>query len=255
MSKQVKLKFKKLLKKAEFVHADLEYHEELIGDAKNMFSQEIANTIKGLGPELQQKIREREEEMRAEQEQKIQAAAEAADKREDSEPEEAEEGPSETALAESEHEAEEAEIPKDTPEDKAAQIKKLYRQIAALTHPDKAQASGVSGREAQRLERIFIQAKQAYDKSNWYILYSLALSLDLEVDEPTEEQLVWLEEDIRQTMASISMFGNMLAWMWFNGNEQIKQTALNNFFEQVYGISLGPITLTPEMLGSTSIVS
>ncbi len=253
MSKQVKLKFKKLLKKAEFVHADLEYHEELIGDAKNMFSQEVANTIKRLGPEVQQKIRAHEEKMRIEQEQKIQAAAEAADKRED--PEWTEEGSSETALAESEHAVEEGEVQEEPPEDKAAQIKKLYRQVAALTHPDKAQASGVSEREALRLEKTFMQAKEAYDKSNWYILYSLALSLDLDVDEPAQEQLVWLEEDIRQTMASISMFGNMLAWMWFNGNEQIKQTALNNFFEQVYGISLGSITLTPETLDSTSIVS
>ena len=56
MSKQVKLKFKKLLKKAEFVHADLEYHEELLPEAKNLFSQEVAQTIKDLPPEQQKQI-------------------------------------------------------------------------------------------------------------------------------------------------------------------------------------------------------
>ena len=48
MSKQVKLKFKKLLKKAEFVHADLEYHEELFPEAQKGFFvvvNEILSTI------------------------------------------------------------------------------------------------------------------------------------------------------------------------------------------------------------------
>ena len=51
MSKQVKLKFKKLLKKAEFVHADLEYHDELLPDAKLDFAKEVNNIINTLSPE------------------------------------------------------------------------------------------------------------------------------------------------------------------------------------------------------------
>jgi hypothetical protein len=41
MSKQLKLKFKKTLKKAEFVHAGLEYHQQLISEAKSLFGDEI----------------------------------------------------------------------------------------------------------------------------------------------------------------------------------------------------------------------
>ena len=58
MSKQVKLRFKKLLKKAAFVQAELEFHEELIGEAKNEFSQEVANTINALTPEQKKLIEE-----------------------------------------------------------------------------------------------------------------------------------------------------------------------------------------------------
>ena len=39
MSKRIQLKFKKMLKKAEFVHADLEYHEELVFEAKADFNE------------------------------------------------------------------------------------------------------------------------------------------------------------------------------------------------------------------------
>ena len=45
MSKRTKLKFKKMLKKAEFVHADLEYHEELLTDAKVEFNEAFLDTI------------------------------------------------------------------------------------------------------------------------------------------------------------------------------------------------------------------
>ena len=45
MSKRTQLKFKKLLKKAEFVNADLEYHEELLDDAKLEFNEEFTNII------------------------------------------------------------------------------------------------------------------------------------------------------------------------------------------------------------------
>ena len=57
MSKQLKFKFKKTLKKAEFVHADLEYHEELLPEAKNLFVEEIDRCIKTLPPEDQQKLK------------------------------------------------------------------------------------------------------------------------------------------------------------------------------------------------------
>ena len=45
MSKQLKYKLKKTLKNAEFVHADLEYHQELLPDAENLFNAEIKKLL------------------------------------------------------------------------------------------------------------------------------------------------------------------------------------------------------------------
>ena len=58
MSKQVKLKFKKLLKKAEFVQADFEYHDELLPEAKLEFAKAVNEILSTLSPEDQQKIDE-----------------------------------------------------------------------------------------------------------------------------------------------------------------------------------------------------
>ncbi len=51
MSRQIELKFKKMLKKAEFVHADLEYHEELLGEAKSQFSTALNEIVDSLPDE------------------------------------------------------------------------------------------------------------------------------------------------------------------------------------------------------------
>ena len=45
MSKQLKLKFKKILKKAYFMNADLEYHQEMSSEAKNLFNEEVQSLI------------------------------------------------------------------------------------------------------------------------------------------------------------------------------------------------------------------
>ena len=244
MSKQVKLKFKKLLKKAEFVHADLEYHEELLPEAKNLFSQEVAQTIKDLPPEQQKQIAEIDRKRQIEHEEKIKKAAQAA--QDAAEETEEDEIPSsdDTALAESEHDYIEEDREEEEPEEaKASQLKKLYRQVAARTHPDKAKAAGASDKEAARLEQLFMQAKKAYDDKNWYVLYSIALALDIDVPEPSAENLEWIEDDIRHTLGTISQIGNLVAWMWYSGDPVMKQVALSNFFEQMYGLSLGPVQL------------
>ena len=58
MSKQLKLKFKKILKEAEFTQADLEYHQELLPEAKQLFGEEISKIIASLSPEDQKLIEE-----------------------------------------------------------------------------------------------------------------------------------------------------------------------------------------------------
>ena len=48
MSKQLKFKFKKTLKKAEFVHADLEYHQELSQEALKDITKYVPEGVEGM---------------------------------------------------------------------------------------------------------------------------------------------------------------------------------------------------------------
>tara|TARA_R100000008_G_scaffold84236_1_gene71151 strand:- start:435 stop:1085 length:651 start_codon:yes stop_codon:yes gene_type:complete len=214
MSKQIKLKFQKLLKNAEFVQADVVYHEELLPDAKQEFfaaAQEILNNI----PE------DVKTQFTNKRNQKI--IDDALGKQETEEVEE--------PLEESEEE-------RSVPSNKESQIKKLYRKIAAETHPDKCTARGLDAAASKISETIFKKAKEAYKEKNWYILYSLALDLGLDVPNPSKEHLEWLEEDIKSGEGKVSHMSQLIVWVWYTGDEESKKFALRNYFEQVYNYTI-----------------
>ena len=229
MSKQLKYKLKKTLKNAEFVHADLEYHEQLSKDALEDFHEEVARLIALLPEEGRQHL------------QKLAAAKQKTPPpptpAPDGELDKLEETPTSdsTDLVPTDTEPETSD-PKAPPVDKSMQLKKLFRRIAEQTHPDKVRASGFSDKEIFRMERIFIKAKQAYDDENWYILYSIAIELGLAIDDPTDEQIEWIEEDIKKTLHKIAQIANLTAWHWYTGTEVEKKMALQFYFHQAYGI-------------------
>ncbi len=229
MSKQVKLKFKKMLKKAEFVHADLEYHEELLPDAKQEFFAEAQKILDNLPPEVQEQIKNKRD-------QKIIDDSTG----DDEEAVDAEEDSDTTDLVPSEMEADEdpEHDELDPPVGKETDLKKLYRRIAAETHPDKSTAKGLGEAGIKIAVNIFKRAKEAYKAKNWYVLYSIALDLGLDVDDPKKEHLDWLKEDIQSGESKVKHLSQLIVWVWYTGDEESKRFALQNYFEQVYGYTI-----------------
>ena len=235
MSKQVKLKFKKLLKNAEFVHADLEYHTELQPDAKQEFFSIVNKIFQQLPLEEKNKINEcRDKKLREENEKRVKEAEENDESPEEAEEEEISYTPDK---GDEDSELPEIENPDISPV-KGSELKKLYYRVADKTHPDKAAGRGASEDEAKRLEKMFISAQEAYKDGNWYVLYSLAIQLEIEVPNPTKETLGWLEEDIKRTMSKISNLASLITWSWYVGNESVKDHAIKSYFLQAYDYKL-----------------
>ena len=235
MSKQVKLKFKKLLKKADFTHADLEYHEELLPEAKKDFSIALAEIINGFSEEDQNKIKSINDARQREFEKKLKAR-QAESRDEDLDVEDDAES-DDSSLVATDIEAEE-ELNIETPKSKELQLKNIFHKNASLTHPDKASAKGLSDTEKQRLEKIFMRARKAYGDQNWYVLYSIALDLSLDLPNPEKEHIGWLEEDIKNTLAEIARVAGTIVWVWYTGDDNAKLHALRAYFQQNYGLEL-----------------
>ena len=241
MSKRTKLKFKKMLKKAEFVHADLEYHEELITDAKVEFNEAFLDRIaswprrkrvnwglhfKGIRDERAKKLVEEAQNQRQE---KIAASEAEQDTSIVKNKEVFVDGETGEEFYVNPDEIEETDT-----DDKQGIIKKLYRKIASETHPDKLVASGFSQGEVARKETIFKKAKEAYERDNWYTLYSVAVDLGIEVGEIDEKHIDWIEEDIKLTMGRISKMGQLFVWVWYTSDDEGKKRVMDQYFKQVY---------------------
>ena len=80
-----------------------------------------------------------------------------------------------------------------------------------------------------------MRAREAHDNDNWYILYSIAISLDLDIEDPSEEEIEWIEEDIKKTLAEIANIANLTAWHWYVGTCAAKKIALKFYFQQAFG--------------------
>ncbi len=95
-------------------------------------------------------------------------------------------------------------------------------------------ANGFSTKEVNRLERVFKKALQAYNDNNWYVLYSIALDLNLKISDPTQEYIGWIEDDIRNTLGGIAKISNQISWVWYVGDINTKLIALQNYFNQAF---------------------
>lgn len=237
MSKQLKLKFKKILKEAEFTQADLEYHEELLPEAKQLFGEEISKIIASLSPEDQNLIEEadrvRQEAFQKELERRMAESAVEAETEQDEDPTSLIPGDSDTEEDENSLEGEST-----VPVSKAGELKKMFYRIAECTHPDKLSAKGYSKEEVTRLENIFKRARAAYTSDNWYQLYSIGLDLGIVLPDPSKENIKWVKEDIKNTLGAISKIAVLVVWVWYTGDDTSKFHALQCHFKQIYDLDL-----------------
>jgi hypothetical protein len=220
MSKQLKLKFKKILKQADFTHADLEYHEELLPEAKQQFAMAITEIINELSPEDKKRMREADDNRQRDFEKKLDIKR----------------AQEETRAIDEEQQSKETSMA--IGDSKEAELKSIFRRIAALTHPDKAFARGISNVEKLRLEKIFMRAKKAYEDKSWYILHSIAFDLNIELPDPDQDNIDWVEEDIQNTLTEIARVAGTMVWVWYNGDEAAKMHAIKCYFQQSYGLEI-----------------
>jgi len=229
-----------MLKKAEFVHADLEYHEELVFEAKADFNEAFQDRIDNMSRRERKYWTRNLHTLNDERaKQLLQQAEEEKQKRIDAETDE-----DQTGIVKNKEVLMDAGTGEefylnpdevDTPDDdKSGVIKKLYRKIASETHPDKLVASGFSQREVERKEQIFMKAKEAYERENWYMIYSIAIDLGISPGDIDEKHIDWIEEDVKLTMGRISRIGQLFVWVWYTSTDEQKEKVMDQYFKQVY---------------------
>lgn len=204
MSKIKRLETKKLLRELEFIESDYDYKNEVISEADGDFLNSV-NAFLISHPELKEmfdkKINDKIDQMikKKEDEARTMVDKDEAERNEDGGLGEESESKEENDINISEQDVQDIE------DVRSPKLKKLYREIVKLTHPDKVKNS--------KLNDLYIKGTGFYDKNDLAGLYSICdeLNIEYEVD---EEDNVLISTKISTLKQRIGFMESTYTWKW-----------------------------------------
>lgn len=113
-------------------------------------------------------------------------------------------------------------------------VGKLYRKIAALTHPDKLEHEDISEAIKKEKEAIYIKATKAFEEGRFEELIDLAVEFNLDLPNPSKDLVKALDKRAKTLEQEINKIEKNTAWVWGNGNDKIKQILLQKAYKNLY---------------------
>ena len=107
-------------------------------------------------------------------------------------------------------------------------IKKLYRKIVELTHPDKAKDQ----------EDIFRDATRAYKEENLAMLLEIASDLRIKINELSDESIELVQENIQDLETKVEELKQSTAWAWYNCKSSEEKDVLARMILSYKGIEI-----------------
>ena len=215
MDKLKSLQTRKLLKELDFVETEYEYTSEVVSEADTSFMKSL-NSILEKYPDLKDKYNKKLDETI---EKNIKNKVESEDiKGEEVDPDIIEE--KEEDIDESE-ESEELTNNKPQPSKK---VKKLYREIVKLTHPDRV--------KDEELNQLYIEATGYYDNNDKIGIYKICNELNIQYDIDEEDES-FISVKIQELKKKISFLESTFTWVWFNTEDDgKKEEIILNFIQR-----------------------
>jgi len=180
MSKLKRLETKKLLRELEFIESDYDYKNEVISEADGDFLNSV-NAFLTSHPELKEmfdkKINDKIDQMIKKKEEDVKEI-----ERKEMESEMGGGSNDEESINEDDNIEEGEQDTKDIEDVRSPKLKKIYREIVKLTHPDKVKNS--------KLNDLYIKGTGFYDKNDIAGLYSICNELNIEYEVDDEDNVL-----------------------------------------------------------------
>lgn len=184
-----KLEIKKLFKELDFLESDYEYRNEVINAVDSNFIEEVYSILER-NPELKTIYDEKYE---------VETVSEADD-----------------VIIHSEEETIKNRI------EYSPKIKKLYREIVKITHPDKI--------DNTNLNDSYIKATEYYKINDELNIYKICSKLDIDYDiEEVDNKEI--NKRIDSIKNRINFLENTFTYQWYISDERNKITILLKFIE------------------------
>lgn len=208
MSKLKRLEVKKLLKELDFIESDFNYKNEIVFEADSEFIKSVNDLLEKhpmLKDVIDKKTNKRVDSVFSD------IIKEALDK--DNEVLEEEELVEEFINEEVVNVVNPREV----------KMKKLYRDIAKLTHPDKI--------VSEKLNDLYLKSTKFYKNSDITGIYYICdeLGITYEIDDEDNEMII---NKINSLKNRISFMESTLTWRWYHSeNEKEKEQILLSYIK------------------------
>jgi hypothetical protein len=117
-----------------------------------------------------------------------------------------------------------AEMPSAGPIQGPNDLKKLWRLIAVACHPDKT-------KNDPRMTQLYKEAESAWRTGSYDTLYRIAIELNLEPPEQSEESLAILKGISSDLEKQIQEKEQSVLWAWGGGDEQQKSMIMDVYLK------------------------
>jgi hypothetical protein len=184
MSKLRSIQLKKLLKELEYMELEFEYRTELVQEVDLKFTRQI-NEFLDENPTIKE-VYDQKNDLR------LQSAIESK----------INEIQSEVDELEVEDEVEELDLLPTV----STKVKKLYREIVKVTHPDLI--------NKKNLNEIYLYATKYYNLNDKIGIYRICSELNIDYDIDEEDE-VDISKKINEVKSKISFLESTWAWKWF----------------------------------------
>jgi hypothetical protein len=111
--------------------------------------------------------------------------------------------------------------PEDIDNNTLVKLKKIYREIVKVTHPDKV--------DSPELNQVYIQTKLAYEKFDLFELYFIAKSLNISFKLTLDERKI-LDDLIKVKKESIDSLEKSFVWAWINAGDDLEKKKIVDLF-------------------------
>ena len=185
------LQTKKLFKELEYMESDFEYRNEIISETDSEFITQVNNFLDN-HPELKKIYDE-----------KIDNHIQKSILKNTEEVIELFESNDEEIIT-----YEDTKLPK---------LKKLYREIVKLTHPDKV--------DNKSLNDLYLSATKYYDCNDKIGIYKICTQLDIAYDLDEDDNQI-IESKIEDLKRRIEFLESTFTWQWINTNDDKEKTEM-----------------------------
>jgi len=173
------LEFQKLMKELQFVESDFQYQSEVMRVSDIEFFKSV-DTILNQFPQLKEIYNQKQDD----QLKKI--------------------------INNQINESFEVKDVVESPKLELPEAKKLYRDIAKVTHPDKIQN--------HKLNELYLEATEAYESNDLVTLYKVCTELKIDFELP-EDFISKIKTKIDSYRQQVSYFENTYTYKWINSTD------------------------------------